>query len=88
MNATTTRRAASGANFVEYGLSVFSAMAMGYTNWDDATAPAFGGVALTGTTLPQGGVSTGGINFQVVVPAGQTPASGTYTDTVVLTTTF
>lgn len=85
LNASTTRRAASGANFIDYNLT--SMMLMGGV-FDSATSPIFGGSAITGTTVPSGSVSTGSAGFQINVPAGQTPASGSYTDTVVLTTTF
>jgi spore coat protein U-like protein len=81
----TSRRAASGVNFIDYNLTSMSIMGAAF---DSATAPLFGGSAITATTFPSGLVSTSSVSFQVNVPAGQTPASGTYTDTVVLTTTF
>jgi spore coat protein U-like protein len=79
--SATSRRAISGANLIDYNLSSMQLMGAAFDT-------VFGGSSITGTTVPSGTVSTGSIGFQVNVPAGQTPASGTYTDTVVLTTTF
>lgn len=84
-HATTTRRAASGTNYVNYRLVTSNGLSR---DFDDATVPLFGGVPITGTTMPSGTTSIGFVNFNVEVPAGQTPAGGTYTDTVTLTTTF
>jgi spore coat protein U-like protein len=78
-----SRRAASGVNFINYNLMLGGTSTLNF----DAIPALFTGSQIFGSTVvAAGNAST--FNFRLVVPAGQTAAAGTYTDTVVLTTTF
>lgn len=79
-----TRRAVSGANFINYNLKQGGGSST--VEFDTTGSASFGGTSITGTTSGAGNNSY--FTFRLVVPAGQTVATGTYTDTVVLTTTF
>jgi spore coat protein U-like protein len=80
-----TRRAVSGANYINYNLKQGSTTST--IEFDQSPSPSFlNGGPISGTTS---GVSNNAyFSFRLVVPAGQTVATGTYTDTVVLTTTY
>jgi spore coat protein U-like protein len=78
-----SRRAASGGNFINYNLMLGGTSILHF----DALPALFGGSQIFGSTVVgAGNAST--FNFRLVVPAGQTAATGSYTDSVVLTTTF
>lgn len=79
-----TRRAVSGANFINYNLK--QGGGSNTTEFDTTGSASFGGTSLGGTTSGAG--NNAFFTFRLVVPAGQTVATGTYTDTVVLTTIF
>jgi spore coat protein U-like protein len=79
-----TRRAVSGVNFINYNLKQGGGTST--LEFDQNPGASFGGTPITGTTGGAGNNSY--FSFRLVVPAGQTVATGTYTDTVVLTTTF
>lgn len=80
-----TRRAVSGGNFINYNLKQGSGTST--LEFETTGSAIAGGSSIGGTTNPGAG-NTAYFSFRLVVPAGQTVASGTYLDTVVLTTTF
>ena len=80
-----TRRAVSGANYINYNLKQGTGSST--LEFDQSPGANFGGTPIGGSTAGGSG-NTSYFGFRIVVPAGQTVATGTYTDTVVLTTTF
>jgi spore coat protein U-like protein len=84
-SAGGTRKAVSGGNSINYNLK--NGGGTSTVEFDQSPNPNFaGGTPITGTTSGAGNNAV--FTFRLVVPAGQTVAAGTYTDTVVLTTTF
>lgn len=79
-----TRRAVSGVNYINYNLKQGGGSST--VEFDQSPGASFGGTPITGTTSGAG--NNAYFTFRLVVPAGQTVATGTYADTVVLTTTF
>jgi spore coat protein U-like protein len=83
--AGSSRRAISGTNYNNYTLLQGTSTS---TTQLDAAPAVFGGSPQNGTTVVTGTNSSSSYGFRMVLPANQTVAAGTYTDTVVLTVTY
>jgi spore coat protein U-like protein len=80
-----TRRAVSGGIFINYNLKQGGGTST--QEFDQSPLPNFTGTPISGSTSG-GAANNAFFTFRLVIPAGQTVATGMYTDTVVLTTNY
>lgn len=85
MNSTPMyRRAAGVGGYINYQIRDTA----GGLIFDDQTVPAFGSAGTTVAPIVLIGAGVGSLAGQVRIPAGQTVATGNYSDTVTLTATY